>query len=81
MPYTCTYCVCVCASSQQILLERLESTTHELQNTILERDRLSVTLEEALGRCTSSLVAKRLAEDECRALQQQLDTFRAKAIS
>jgi hypothetical protein len=93
------------------------------QGVLLERDRLSATLEEALGRCTSSLVAKQarshrracharsrhtapchtpaqhsraslvpqpkhnvpshlwqLAEDECRALQQQVDALRAKPV-
>ena len=52
-----------------------------LQETVDERDRLNVTLEEALSRCTSSLVAKTLAEDESHVLHQQLDDLRTRAVS
>ena len=37
----------------------------ELQLITAERGPLSLTLEEALSRCTSSLVEKRLAVEEC----------------
>ena len=59
-----------------MLTQRLEATLRELQSTIHERDRLSATLEEALTRCTSSLVARQLAEDDCQAALRQLETLR-----
>lgn len=59
-----------------MLSHRLEATLKELQATIHERDRLSATLEEALMRCTSSLVARQLAEDDCKAALRQLDAMR-----
>ena len=42
------------------------------QGAFHDRDRLRAALDEALGRCASSLVAKQLAEEERNALQQQL---------
>lgn len=72
-----TACACACAPRRYYLLTtRLEATLKELQATIHERDRLSSTLEEALSRCTSSLVARQLAEDDCKAMQHQLDVMR-----
>ena len=59
-----------------LLSQRLEQTLRELQATIHERDRLAATLEEALTRCTSSLVARQLAEDDCKAALRQLDAMR-----
>ena len=64
-----------------MLAQRLEGALRELQGALAERDRLSATLEEALMRCTSSLVAKQLAEDDCKAAQQQLDAHRAQFVS
>ena len=55
------------------LTAKLEAASGELRQANLEKERLAATLEEALGRCTASLVAKRLAEDESRALQMQLE--------
>ena len=66
---------------QQLIGRRLEECLKELQETVDERDRLNVTLEEALSRCTSSLVAKTLAEDESHVLHQQLDDLRTRAVS
>ena len=68
-------------TKETLLAQRLEGTLRELQGVLAERDRLSATLEEALTRCTSSLVAKQLAEDDCRAAQQQLDAYRAQCIT
>ena len=64
-----------------MLATRLEGTLRELQGVVAERDSLAAKLEEALGRCTSSLVAKQLAEDACKAAQQQLDALRTAQIS
>lgn len=66
---------------QATLAKRLEQTLRELQATVGERDKLAAKLEEALSRCTSSLVAKTLAEDEAKAVQQQLDAYRSKEIA
>ena len=66
---------------QAMLAKRLEQTLRELQATVGERDKLAAKLEEALSRCTSSLVAKTLAEDEAKAVQQQLDAYRSKEIA
>ena len=59
-----------------LLTQRLEGALRELQTTMAERDRLAAKLEVALSRCTSSLVAKQLAEDAAKAVQQQLDALR-----
>ena len=63
-----------------LLAGRLEDALKELQQTVAERDRLSGTLEEALSRCTSSLVAKRIAEDDLRLAQEQLDSMRTEQV-
>ena len=68
-------------TKQQLTVQRLEAALSELQGTTAERDRLSATLEEALTRCTSSLVAKQLAEDDCKMALQQLDAYRAQMVS
>lgn len=54
------------------LSQRLHAALHELQAAFIDRDRLSAALDEALRRCTSSLVAKQLAEDARSELQQEL---------
>jgi hypothetical protein len=58
-----------------------EAMAKELQLITAERDRLSLTLEEALSRCTSSLVEKRLAVEECAKLREQLDAYRMRAAA
>jgi chromosome segregation ATPase len=63
-----------------LLATRLEEALKELQQTVAERDRLSGTLEEALARCTSSLVAKRIAEDDLRVAQEQFDALRTEQV-
>ena len=64
-----------------MLTTRLETALKELQATVRERDRLSATLEEALSRCTSSLVAKQLAEDECKVMRKQMEALRAREFA
>ena len=35
---------------------------------------------QALARCTASIVAKQLAEDECRTMQREIDLLRVRAV-
>ena len=45
-----------------LLAYRLEASLRELQAVLGERDALKASLDEALGRCASSVVAAQLAE-------------------
>ena len=50
----------VAEGKHRMLATRLESALRELQDSLAERDRMGAMLEEALSRCTGSLVAKQV---------------------
>ena len=59
-----------------MLAGRLEASLRELQAVLGERDALKASLDEALGRCASSVVSAQLAEASQAHMQEQLTALR-----